>query len=163
MFDQDANGDTATNNDIAFIPASADQVIVTGGTWDQLDAFLRNDPASKDHRGEIAPRNAGRAPWSNQLDFRYALTIPTGGRTRVELTMDVFNMLNLFNNDWGWQYFPKFPASGGGLIRYGGIDAATGKEILNIATIVSPTFQGTFDRDDLRSRWQAQWGARFRF
>ena len=163
MFTNDANADTATNNDIAFIPASADQVIVTSGTWDQLNAFLSSDPASKDNRGQIPPRNSGRAPWMNQLDFRYAVTLPTGGRTKVELTMDVFNLLNLFNKDWGWQYFPKFPASGGGLITYNGIDAATGKEILNISTIASPTFQGTFDRDELRSRWQAQWGARFRF
>ena len=108
-----------------------------------------------------------RFPWIerlNQLDFRYAVTLPTGGRTKVELTMDVFNLLNLINKNWGWQYFPKFPASGGGLITYGpNLDAATGKEIFNIATITSPTFQGTFDRDELRSRWQAQWGARFRF
>jgi hypothetical protein len=33
----------------------------------------------------------------------------------------------------------------------------------NLATIASSTFQGTFNRDDLRSRWQAQLGARFRF
>jgi hypothetical protein len=78
--------------------------------------------------------------------------------------MDVFNLLNLINSDWGWQYFPSFPSSAAnGLITYGGIDAATGKERLNIATITAPSFQGTFTRDDLRSRWQAQWGLRVRF
>ena len=41
--------------------------------------------------------------------------------------------------------------------------AATGKETLNLSTITSPNFQGTFNRDDLRSRWQAQFGARIRF
>ena len=72
------------------------------------------------------------------------------------------NLLNLLNKDWGWQYFPLFP-SVNGLLGYGGIDAATNKERLNLATITSPTFQGTFQRDDLRSRWQAQWGLRVRF
>jgi hypothetical protein len=164
MFNGDANLDARSNNDIAFIPASADQVILRNGTWEQLDAYLSNDPASKDHRGQIPDRNVGKAPWNNQLDFRYAINVPTGGRTRVEVTMDVFNLLNLLNSDWGWQYFPFFPSSSGnGLIQYGGIDAATGKEILNLATITSPTFQGTFQRDDLRSRWQAQWGLRVRF
>jgi hypothetical protein len=39
-------------------------------------------------------RNIGRAPWANQLDFRYAVTVPTGGKTKVELTADVFNLLD---------------------------------------------------------------------
>ena len=164
MFNGDANLDGRANNDIAFIPSSPDQVILRNGTWEQLDAFLSNDPASKDHRGQIAPRNVAKGPWNNSLDFRYAVNVPMSGRTRVELTMDVLNFLNLLNKDWGWQNFPFFPSSSGnGLIRYIGIDAATGKEILDLATITSPTFQGTFQRDDLRSRWQAQWGARVRF
>jgi hypothetical protein len=48
-------------------------------------------------------------------------------------------------------------------IGYGGINPATGKETLNLSTITSSNFQGTFNRDDLRSRWQAQFGARVRF
>jgi hypothetical protein len=164
MFNGDANGDGRTNNDIAFIPSSADQVVVFNGTYAQLDAFLTDDPASSANRGTIPPRSAGRSPWNNNLDFRYGVFVPTGGRTKVELTMDVFNFLNLLNKDWGWQYFPLFPASSAnGLIGYGGIDAATGKERLNLNTITAPTFQGQFQRDDLRSRWQAQWGVRVRF
>jgi hypothetical protein len=164
MFNGDANGDGRTNNDIAFIPSSADQVVVFNGTYDQLNAFLNGDPASSANRGTIPPRSAARSPWNNNLDFRYGVNLPTGGRTRVELTMDVFNLLNLLNKDWGWQYFPLFPSSSAnGLIGYGGIDAATGKERLNLNTITAPTFQGQFQRDDLRSRWQAQWGVRVRF
>jgi hypothetical protein len=156
----DANLDGRTNNDLLFIPASADQVNVLNGTWDQLNAYLSSDPATKDHRGQLIPRNAGRAPWSNQLDFRYGVNVPTGGKTKVELTMDIFNFLNLLNKEWGWQYFPTFPASAG-LFGFGAI--ANGKETINLSTINSQSFQGTFTRDDLRSRWQAQWGLRVRF
>ena len=164
LFNGDANLDNRTNNDIAFVPASPDQVILTNGTWAQLDAFLSSDPASQNYRGQIPPRNAGRAPWNNQLDLRYAVNVRTRSRATVELTMDVFNLLNLLNKEWGWQYFPLFPSSSGnGLIGYGGLDPATGKERLNLSAITSPTFQGTFQRDDLRSRWQAQWGLRVRF
>jgi hypothetical protein len=164
MFSSDVNLDGRSNNDIVFLPATPDQVVLQNGTWEQLDAFLSNDPASKDNRGQIPARNSGRSPWNNSLDFRYAVNLPTGTKTRVELTMDVFNLLNLFNKDWGWQYFPLFPSSSGnGLIAYGGLDPATGKERLNLATITAPTFQGQFQRDDLRSRWQAQWGLRVRF
>ena len=47
-------------------------------------------------------------------------------------------------------------------IRFGGIDAASGKPIYDIATLAAPTFT-KFITDDLRSRWQAQLGARIRF
>ena len=36
--------------------------------------------------------------------------IPTGSRARVELTMDVLNLLNLFNDSDGWSLFPNFNA-----------------------------------------------------
>ena len=86
---------------------------------DSSNAFLSNDPAPEEqprHRSRRA--TAGRAPWSNQLDLRYAVTLPTGGHTSVDFTMDILNFLNLLNKNWGWQYFPLFPASGGGLIGY---------------------------------------------
>jgi len=33
----------------------------------------------------------------------------------------------------------------------------------NLNTLTGSTFTGVFDRSDLRSRWQAQFGARVRF
>ena len=42
------------------------------------------------------------------------------------------------------------------------IDAATGKPIYNLASITSPTYR-KFTIDNLRSRWQGQFGARVRF
>lgn len=162
VFYNDVNGDTVTNNDLLFVPVSADQIILKGGTWDQLNAYLSSDSAAKGHRGEINPRNAGRAPWQNQLDFRYALNIPFGGSRRAEVTADVFNFLNLLNKNWGWQYWAGFPGVASP-ITYGGIDKTTGKEIYDLTFLNGSTFQGTFTRDDLRSRWQAQIGLRFRF
>jgi hypothetical protein len=161
IFSTDANGDTIGFNDIIYAPANANQVIVTNGTWAQLDAFLSSDPSTKNYRGQIPPRDSGTSPWTNELDLRYAVNVPTGGRTKVALTMDVFNFLNLLNQNWGWVYYPNF--NGPTEISYGGIDKATGKEIFNIANIASPNFQGVNTRDDLRSRWQAQWGVRVSF
>jgi hypothetical protein len=160
VFNGDANGDTTSFNDIAYIPATADQVIVTGGTWDQLNAYLSQDPAAMNNRGQVPNRNTGTSPWTNQLDVRYAVSIPAG-KTKVELSMSVLNFMNLLNKDWGWHYFPNFYSPQ--TLGYGGIDAATGKEIININTITGSNFLGTFTRDDLRSRWQAQWEARIRF
>ncbi len=165
-FNGDVNGDGVTNNDLMYIPASSDQVVVyssTSGqtaTWDQLNNFL-NSTYAKDYRGQIIPRMAAHAKWMNQLDFRYALTIPTWRETRAEVTIDCFNFLNFFNNSWGWQNFGNFPAVTS--IGYGGIDSKTGKMRYNLNTINASTFQGAFTRDDLRSRAQAQIGIRWRF
>lgn len=165
-FNGDANTDGVTNNDLMYIPSSSDQIVVyssTSGqtaTWDQLNTFL-NSTVAKDYHGKIIPRMAAHAQWINQLDFRYAITIPTFRETKAEVTIDVFNFLNFFNNNWGWQNFGAFP--GITSIGYGGLDSATGKMRYNLSTINATTFQGAFTRDDLRSRAQAQIGIRFRF
>jgi hypothetical protein len=165
-FNGDANTDSITSNDLMYVPRSADEVIVyssvagQAATWDILNAFIE-DSAAKDFRGAIFERNGGRAPWFNGLDLRYMVTVPTGGKTRAEISLDVTNFLNLLNSDWGWQYFGSFGSTN--LIGYGGIDSATGKMRYNLSTIMSSTYQGLFTRSDLRSRWQAQIGARFRF
>ena len=124
-FNGDANGDGRNINDIIFVPASPDQVVVTGGTWAQLDAYLDADPSTRDHRGSIPPRNSGKSPWTNTLDLRYAVTVPTLGRTHVELTLYIANVLNLLNSNWGWVVYPAF--NGPNTIGYGGIEAATRK------------------------------------
>jgi hypothetical protein len=160
VFNGDANGDTTSFNDVATIPATSDQVIVTNGTWDQLNAYLSADSAAKNNRGQTPNRNTGTAPWTNQLDVRYAVNVPVG-RTRVDVSFSILNFLNMLNKDWGWHYFPNFNSPQ--TLGYGGIDAATGKEIINASAITNPNFLGTFTRDDLRSRWQAQWEARIRF
>jgi hypothetical protein len=168
VFNGDPNGDSRFTNDLIFVPATPDQVNVTNGTWAQLDSFLSNDDAVKDYRGQIAPRNTGRAPWTNSLNFRYAVDIPTGGKTKVEATMDIFNLLNLIDSTKGWVWYPNF----GGPTIIGATVGADGKYTYNLNTITAANFlaqgatwgvPGTFTRDDLRSRWQMQWGLRVRF
>jgi hypothetical protein len=160
LFNTDVNNDGTTGNDLLFVPSNVNDVIVRNGTPEQLEAFIAGDEGLSSHRGQIVPRNASRTPWTNQMDFRLDLQIPVGGKRRVELTVDVLNLLNLLNSDWG--RFEFTANQNIAPIQYAGIDAATGKPIYNIATLASPTFS-KFTLDDLRSRWQAQFGARFRF
>src|SRR5262249_28805146 len=99
VFNGDANGDGTTFNDIAFIPSDPSQVVLTNGTWDQLNAYLSADSAAKDNRGLVPNRNTGVTPWTNSLDVRYAVTVPVR-KARIELSMSILNFLNLLNNDW---------------------------------------------------------------
>jgi hypothetical protein len=157
-FNGDPNCDGRFTNDLMFVPSSPDQVIVRNGTLEQLDAYIEDDDALRDHRGQIVPRNAGRAKWANQLDMKVAVKVPAR-RMNFEVTADLINVLNLIDSQSGVFDLASF----GDLnpIRFT-LDAPTGKYVYDLATINAPTYR-KFDRDDLRSRWQAQFGLRVRF
>ena len=97
--------------------------------------FISSDSSMKDARGRIAERNAGRSPWSNGLDFRFAANIPTRSRARVELTMDVLNLLNLFDKSSGEVYYAAFNDILA--VRYAGVNAATGKDVYDVSAVES--------------------------
>jgi hypothetical protein len=159
LFLSDINGDSKTGDDLVFIPSSADQVLFTNGTFAQLDAYIDATPGLGKYRGQVVPRNALRGPWTNQLDLSTSLGIPFAGTRKIELRADVLNFLNLLNKDWGLIDFPVF----NDLAPIGvSIDSTSGKYVYNLATINSPTYL-KFNRDDLRSRWQAAFTARVRF
>lgn len=157
----DINGDVSVGtgsavNDLLYVPANANEVVVTGGTWEQLNAFIEGDSGLSKYRGQIVERNATRLPWRNAVDFRLAFGVPVG-RTKVELIADVQNFLNMFDNTAGRVEEEFFP--GVAPIRLAGMQ--DGKPVYNLL-FTSPTFtKGSYV--DLSSRWQAQLGARFRF
>jgi len=161
----DVNGDRQRTNDLLYVPANRDEVIVVGTksngdpyTWEDLDAYIRGDGGLNSARGTIVERNASRAPWIHQLDFHYAIKVPFG-RYEPEITLDIFNFANLIDSDYGVVKFVSFGAVAP--ITYGGVDEETGKPIyvLNRFTDLDRRFQV----DDLRSRWQAKLGLRFSF
>jgi hypothetical protein len=157
----DINGDLSVGtgagvNDLLYVPRDASEVIVTGGTWDQLNAFIEGDPGLSKFRGRIVERNATRLDWRNSMDFRWAFGVPAG-KADVEIIADVQNFLNLFDNNAGRVEEEFFP--GLAPIRFNGLQ--DGKPVYQLL-FTSPTFsKGSYQ--DLSSRWQAQLGARVRF
>jgi len=70
-------------------------------------------------------------------------------------------LLNLVNKEWGWQWWGPFPSSGQA-IGYS-IDQATGLLKYSVTATTQNKYANVLTRDDLRSRWQAQFGVRVRF
>jgi hypothetical protein len=155
----DVNGDAQFFNDLLFVPANVSDVIVTNGTPAQLETFINDDECLSESRGRITERNCARQPFTNIADAKLAVGLPIQ-RAKVEVTLDVLNFLNLLNDKWGRYEFLDFQTLNS--VAYRGVDAATGKAIYDIATISSPAFR-KFTIDNLRSRWQAQFGLRVRF
>jgi hypothetical protein len=160
----DTNGDRIRGNDLAFIPASPDD-IANPANWPAIETFINSDDALKAARGKIFPRNSARAPWQNRLDLRIAQQLPTLRGQKFEITLDILNVLNLLNSDWGQIKFVRFDAVS--LFNFRGFDA-NGKPDLSLR-VRDSNGDGKVTRDDvflfsnLASRWQMQLGIRYTF
>ena len=157
---RDVNGDNRGTNDLLYIPANAGELAFAGGTFEDFMAFIQADDCLVDYVGEIIPRNACRAPWTNTFDARINVQLPFR-RIRAEITLDMLNVLNLIDSGSGLQEYMSF----GQLSLFQPINTVTSTSPLqgyNIGAITASNFT-RFLRDDLRSRWQMQLGGRIRF
>ncbi|MBN2347032.1 MAG: TonB-dependent receptor [Candidatus Aminicenantes bacterium] len=163
----DANGDRASGNDLFYVPASLNEVIMVDyynnvladqqSAWNDLNEYIEGDPALVAARGTIMERNASREPWNHGLDARIAQDIPLPGlkEHRLQVTLDIVNVLNLLNSEWGkLQYVSNQNDTP---VELRGIDSATGKQKLYF------TPRNRFALSQLGTRWQMQLGLRYLF
>jgi len=116
VFSGDLNGDTASGNDLIYIPRdvsemSFQQFTHTNGrvftaaeqaaAW---DAYIAQDSYLRKHRGEYAERGAVFLPMVRRLDLSVLQDLfhsIRGKRHAGQLRLDVQNFGNLLNHDWG--------------------------------------------------------------
>ena len=155
------NGDGFGFNDLLYVPATADDVIITNGTWAQLDAFISADPDLNRFRGGIVDRNSSRAPWSHTLDLRLAQNIPVG-LGNLEVTFDILNLMNLFDDESGQLQFVQFNTVTP--VTFVGTDADTGKPIYSLRNVVTnPASNSKFQTNNIESRYRMKLGVRWTF
>ena len=158
----DYNGDARGTNDLLFIPASAAGYTFTNGTFEDLMTFVNAEKCLADYIGEIHERNACRSPWMNTLDGRLNVGLPFK-RVKAEITLDVLNMINLFDNQKGLIKYANF----NDLLVVRPAFSSSGAVTYNLQNIVingvAQTPEQQFTRFDLASRWQMQLGGRIRF
>ncbi|MGE3189991.1 MAG: carboxypeptidase regulatory-like domain-containing protein, partial [Vicinamibacterales bacterium] len=77
LFGSDVSSDGSTTNDLLYFPNPGD-VTITGGTYEQLAAFINAGNCTSLSAGSILARNICRAPWTNTLDFHLAVEVPVG-------------------------------------------------------------------------------------
>ena len=102
----------ASQSDINLVETEVDgRVVSAAEQWAALDAFIENDPYLRDRRGAYAERNGNFALFEHQLDLRvlqdFGLTVGDK-RHAFQVSFDVFNVLNLLNQDWGKVYNTGF-------------------------------------------------------
>jgi len=163
----DLAGHGENNGNLLYVPASQSDIVfangeTAGAQWEALNSYIENDSYLSTRRGQYAERNGARTPFQNIIDMKIAQDIfmkVAGKRQKLQVTLDVFNLGNMINADWGRRWYVGNDAFR--LVKFKGFaDDGT-----------TPTFEyteprSTWSADDsgLRSsRWMAQLGVRYTF
>ena len=163
---------------LIYVPRDMNDIVLveSGGRtpeqqWTDLNAFIEGDSYLKGRRGQYAEHNAKRGPWSNVIDFKFLqdFTVYAGGKSHTfQFTLDIFNLTNLINNDWGRR---RFVFSDFELLDFKGFqdDPNTG-EATTTPTFAfggvknnDPSTDNIVDSGVASSRWQMQIGLRYIF
>ncbi|MCK6600781.1 MAG: carboxypeptidase regulatory-like domain-containing protein [Bacteroidetes bacterium] len=176
-YNGDMNGDGFDSNDLMFVPRNKDEIAlvtvsssgaVTGDapqeTYDALFALINSDDYLKENKGKILPRNGGNLPWITTVDFRFAqeipLLVPGLEDNKFEFTLDILNVANLLNKDWG----VSDQLVNNRFLRYRGkqADNATVHAGKQVFSFDSP-YTSPYMKNDSQSRYYIQIGARYTF
>ena len=171
LYSGDVNGDGSAGNDLIYIPRDQNDIRLADYTLPdgtvvteaeqrtRLEAFIRQDEYLREHRGSIAERFGLVNPWYSSVDVRVQqdIALPVGGtRHGFQLTLDVMNVGNLLNSDWGVREVADPTAVSP--LRLDSFDP-DGTPVFNF-TGPSSTF---IDDPDPLSRWRMQLGVKYLF
>jgi hypothetical protein len=111
----DINQDGNDGNDLIYVPTGIDDPLVSWGNRNQYRdtegvafmEFVESTAGLREYKGQIVPRNTGRAPWIHQFDINITQEIPLWGNQRIELIFNIQNVGNLINDAWGLEKRPR--------------------------------------------------------
>ena len=157
----DINGDGSNLNDLIYVPTSSEitQMQFSGaGQGAALDAYIAQDAYLNGRRGQYAERYGAIAPWRGRWDLKflqdYNIKVSENKTNTIQFSIDVLNVGNLINSDWGVIQQPNNVQPIGVSVD------GTGTPTYSF----DPNQTKTFGYDSsLASRWQAQVGLRYIF
>jgi Carboxypeptidase regulatory-like domain/TonB dependent receptor len=160
----DINNDGSPLNDLMFIPTDAqiDQMRFSGTATQQtaqrtgLKNYIAQDDYLSGIRGQYAEKYAALSPWYSRWDMRILQDYYLPNKNRIQFSIDILNVGNLINSDWGVRQF----ATQTGLAQPLAVNVADGIPTYSFDTTLRSTFFNDFG---LSSRWQLQLGLRYSF
>jgi hypothetical protein len=153
-------------NDLIYIPGAQSEIIFYDSTltaqqqWDQFNDFIEQDSYLSSHRGQIAERFGLVNPWYNNVDLKLLQDFAFGRGTRrhaFQLSLDILNVGNFINSDWGVRKVAKATATSPLVLVDHAGPSGEPRFLFNGETT---TF---IDDPSLSSRWRAQVGLRYFF
>ncbi len=125
----DINGD-GYNYDLVYIPtdeqvANNEFRFVSEDDKTRFMDYVHNDKYLSKNQGKYAEAYSVYSPWTHRLDFSYKhdFKVKAGNSTNtLQLSLDVKNILNLFNSNWGVSKYMNPALGEGRILKYEGVD-----------------------------------------
>ena len=158
----DINNDGSSVNDLIYVPTTAEisQMTFTGaGQGEAFDKFIQQDKYLRDRRGEYVERYGAITPWRGRWDlkllqdYNFKVSSASEKKNTIQFSIDVLNIGNLLNSDWG---LVQSPTS----VQPIGVTVVGNTPTYTFTNTQTKTFN--YDAS-LASRWQAQFGVRYIF
>lgn len=174
VYVNDFNGDGRGYNDLFYVPTGPGDVLFgsvsTAGVFTPDAAmeqrffdWLQANPQLARFAGGVAPANAFRANFVNTFDVRVSQQLPGFFKGhKSEIWLDIQNVGNLINKDWGHIMDYGFNANAS-VARLAGV--YQGKYVYNFTNAQTPT-PANGDADSFNvgvSQWSLQLGLRYDF
>jgi hypothetical protein len=139
------------------VTATSDPLVQFGGGFDlaAFNAFL-NRSGLIEYAGQIAPRNAFRSPYVTTMDVHISQELPAffPGGARLEGYLDVENLGNLLNDEWGVIQQIGFPYMSSNVTA-----TRTGDDHYTFTGFQTRS-PSTFSAESV---WQVKFGVRYKF
>ena len=171
MTTNDMNGD-GYNYDAIFIPTDEQVANNEFRFASEDDAarfmdFVHNDPYLSKHQGQYAEAYSVYSPWVHRLDFSYKhdFKVNIGNTTNVlQLSLDIKNLLNLFNSNWGVmkQLNPDAIGKDARILNYDGVDA-DGYAVFSTPSGINANTQTFVPYHGIGQCWYASIGIKYLF
>lgn len=178
----DINND-GKSYDLMYIPKSQQEMNFTsltasgvtftpGQQKEAFEEFINNSPYLKNHRGQIAGRNAAFMPWYNRVDFSFLQDFYImAGKTRhnLQFSASILNFANMLNHSWGVLKmttttspltFKNFDATGHPVYTWYTQNVSRDGGVTTTPTLVTNPLQ---DNRSISSTWSMQLGLRYSF
>ena len=166
----DMNSD-GYNYDAIYIPtdeqvANGEFRFVSQDDAQRFMDFVQNDSYLKKHQGEYAEPYSVYAPWVHRVDFAYKhdFKVNVGKTThKLQLSLDVKNVLNLFNSSWGVsKTLNSEIGSEARILKYEGVDA-DGYATFSTPSAISANTKTWAPNHAISQCWYASVGIRYIF
>ena len=169
MLDNDMNGD-GYNYDALYIPtdqqvANGDFRFVSESDRDRFMDYVHGDSYLSRHQGQYAEAYSVYSPWVHRIDFSYKhdFKVKIGKSTNtLQLSLDLKNLLNLFNSSWGVSKQMNSALNSGRILKYDSTDAE-GYPVFSTPKNVSASIQTYVPYVSIGQCWYASVGIKYMF
>ena len=169
MLSNDMNGDGYAY-DALYIPTDKEVAdnefrFVDEKSRDNFMAYVHNTPYLSKNQGKYAEAFSVYSPWVHRLDFSYKhdFKIKAGNSTNtLQLSLDVKNLLNLFNSSWGVSKYMNPKLNSGRILKFEHVDQ-DGYPVFSTPDAVSGNTQTFMHNPAIGQCWYASVGIKYMF